>query len=192
MSQTRQLAQFCHGLKYDEMPAEVIEKAKLCILDFVANVYGSLELDAAKAVAEYVKTIDAKGKATVLGCGYASNAHHAAFVNGTLAEAIEAQDGLRFGGNHPGTAVIPAALAIAEETGAGGKAVIEAVVAGYEAADRAAAAVHPWSTLSGFFAHRHLRHLRRGRGCGPALGLRSGADAQRHGRRGVHGPHLHG
>ena len=150
MSQTRQLARFCHGLKYGGMPPEVIEKAKLCILDFVANIYGSLELDAAKAVAEYVKTIDAKGKATVLGCGYASNAHHAAFVNGTLAEAIEAQDGLRFGGNHPGTAVIPAALAIAEETGAGGKAVIEAVVAGYEAADRAAAAVHPWSTLSGF------------------------------------------
>lgn len=150
MSQTRQLAQFCHGLKYESLPPEVIEKTKLCILDFVANIYGSLELEAAKAVADYVRTIAAQGKATALGCGYSSNAHHAAFVNGTLAEAIEAQDGLRFGGNHPGTAVIPAALAVAEETGADGKTVIEAVVAGYEAADRTAAAVHPWSTLSGF------------------------------------------
>jgi 2-methylcitrate dehydratase PrpD len=67
-----------------------------------------------------------------------------------LAEAIEAQDGVRFGGNHPGTAVIPAALAIAEERGLGGAAVITAVVAGYEAANRPAAAMHPWHTLSGF------------------------------------------
>ncbi len=72
------------------------------------------------------------------------------YERGVTAEAIEAQDGLRFGGNHPGTAVIPAALAIAETTGMGGKAVIEAVVAGYEAANRPAAAMHPWHTLGGF------------------------------------------
>ena len=74
----------------------------------------------------------------------------AAFVNGVTAEAIEAQDGVRFGGNHPGTAVIPAALAVAEELNLGGGRVLEAVVAGYEAANRVSAAVHPHHTLSGF------------------------------------------
>jgi 2-methylcitrate dehydratase PrpD len=53
------------------------------------------------------------------------------FLNGVTAEAIEAQDGLRFGGNHPGTAVIPTALAVAEKNGKTGKDVITAVVAGY-------------------------------------------------------------
>ncbi|MGV7930709.1 MAG: MmgE/PrpD family protein [Spirochaetota bacterium] len=75
---------------------------------------------------------------------------NAAFINGTTAEAIEAQDGLRFGGNHPVSAVLPVAFVLAESLKRGGKAVVEAVVAGYEAADRPAAAMHPWHTLSGF------------------------------------------
>ncbi len=92
----------------------------------------------------------AGGPVTCLGCGFSAPILEAVFLNGVTAEAIEAQDGLRFGGNHPGTAVIPTALALAERNGKGGKDVIAAVVAGYEAADRAAASVHPRHTLSGF------------------------------------------
>ncbi len=150
MEHTRQLAAFCANLAYDRLPADVLQKTKLCILDYIANIYGSLELDAVKNTVDYVQSINSKGNFTVLGCGFQTDIHHAVFLNGTLAEAIEAQDGLRFGGNHPGTAVIPAALAAAEQTNAGGKKILEAVVAGYEAANRPAAAMHPWHTLSGF------------------------------------------
>jgi 2-methylcitrate dehydratase PrpD len=150
MDHTRKLAEFCANLSYDRLPADVIWKAKLCILDYIANIYGSMELDAVKHSVDYIRSINSNGRSTVLGCGFKTDIHHAAFLNGIFAEAIEAQDGLRFGGNHPGTAVIPAALAAAEERGANGKDLIEAVVAGYEAANRPAAAMHPWHTLSGF------------------------------------------
>jgi 2-methylcitrate dehydratase PrpD len=147
---TRRLAEFCAGVSFDRLPAEVVGKAKLCLLDFLANVYGSLELEAVSGVVSYVRSLGGPEVATALGCGFKTGAHSAAFLNGTAAEAIEAQDGLRFGGNHPGVAVIPAALAVAEDRGRGGKDVIEAIVTGYEVAGRIAAAVHPHQTLTGF------------------------------------------
>jgi 2-methylcitrate dehydratase PrpD len=150
MEYTRKLAEFCAGVSWERLPAEVTDKAKLCILDFFANVYGSLELEAVSRVVSYIRSLGGPETATALGCGFKTGIHNAAFLNGTTAEAIEAQDGLRFGGNHPGTAVIPAALAVAESLGLGGKEVIEAVVAGYEAAGRPAAAMHPHHTLAGF------------------------------------------
>lgn len=150
MDETRKLAQFCSNVTLETLPADVIHKAKLCILDYVANIYGSLALETVQKIAAYIRSVGAPEKITALGCGFKTDIHQAAFMNGTTAEAIEAQDGLRFGGNHPGVAVIPAALAVAEDTGADGAAVIEAIVAGYEAANRPAAAMHPWHTLGGF------------------------------------------
>ena len=150
MEYTKKLSEFCSELTFDSLPAEVIEKAKFCVLDYIANVYGSHELDAVKDVSAYIKSLGGPEEAVCIGLEFKSGVHNAAFINGTAAEAIESQDGLRFGGNHPGVAVIPAAFAVAEKYKKGGKAVIEAIVAGYEAADRAAAAVHPRHTLSGF------------------------------------------
>jgi 2-methylcitrate dehydratase PrpD len=150
MEYTRKLATFCAGVSFERLPDEVIDKAKLCVLDLFANVYGSLELAAVSKVVSYVSSLGGPETATALGCGFKTGIHNAAFLNGTTAEALEGQDGLRFGGNHPGTAVIPAALAVAEDLGRGGKEVIEAVVAGYEAAGRIAAAMHPHHTLAGF------------------------------------------
>ncbi len=150
MEYTRKLADFCAAVSFDRLPADVTDKARLCVLDFIANVYGSLELEAVSKVVSYVRSLGGPEIATALSCGFKTGIHNAAFINGTAAEAIEGQDGLRFGGNHPGTAVIPAALAIAESLGLGGRQVIEAVVAGYEVAGRTAAAVHPHHTLSGF------------------------------------------
>jgi 2-methylcitrate dehydratase PrpD len=150
MEYTRKLAEFCAGVSLERLPAEVVDKTKLCVLDFFANVYGSLELEAVSRVVSYIRSLGGPETATALGCGFKTGIHNAAFLNGTTAEAIEGQDGLRFGGNHPGTAVIPAALAVAESLGLGGKEVIEAVVAGYEAASRPAAAMHPHHTLAGF------------------------------------------
>jgi len=150
MNYTKELAEFCSGLSYDAIPREVIHKAKLCLLDYIANIYGSLELKATRAVIEYVRSLGGDSRATALGCGFKTGVQSAAFINGTTAESIEAQDGLRFGGNHPVSAVIPAALAIAEERNLCGKKLLEAIVVGYEIANRASSAMHPFHTLSGF------------------------------------------
>jgi len=150
MDETRRLAAFCAALRLEDVPAEVALKAKLCILDFFANIYGSLKLAAVRSVVEYCRSLGGPEQAHALGCGYLTSVNTAAFVNGVLAEAIEAQDGVRFGGNHPVSAVMPAAFALAEREGSSGREVLEAVIAGYEACCRPAAAMHPYHTLSGF------------------------------------------
>ena len=150
MEHTRRLAEFSAALSLDELPPEVVRKAKLCMLDYVANVYGSLELGAVQSVVTYFRERKGPDEVSVLGCGFKTAVRDAAFLNGTLAEAIEAQDGLRFGGNHACSAVMPAALAVGEMYGRNGREVLEAVITGYEVANRVAATVHPYHTLSGF------------------------------------------
>ena len=150
MEHTQQLIRFCSDLSFDTLPEEVRHKAKLCVLDYVANIYGSLELDAVRSSIDFVRSLGGPEAATALGCGFKTGLQNAAFINGLTAEAIEAQDGLRFGGNHSGVSVIPAALAVAESLGLTGKRLIEAVVTGYEVSNRVAAAMHPYHTLSGF------------------------------------------
>ena len=150
MNHSKTLAEFCTQLQFNDIPGDVVAKAKLCILDCLANMYGSRRIEAVRLIAGYIKKIGERPRASAFGWNFRTSPANAAFLNGVGAEAIEAQDGLRFGGNHPGVAVIPAALAVAEGMECDGKRIIEAVVAGYEAADRPAAAMHPWHTLSGF------------------------------------------
>ncbi len=149
MEYTRELARFCSELTFDSLPGDVVAKAKLCVMDYIANVYGSLQLEAVRRVADHYRE-QACGQVSALGCGFRTGVRDAAFLNGVTAEAIEAQDGVRFGGNHPCSAVMPAALSVGEWRGADGRSALAAIVAGYEAADRVAAAVHPFHTLSGF------------------------------------------
>lgn len=139
MDETRKLAAFCSRVSMDDMPVEVVRKARLCVLDYIANVYGSLELEAVREVVKYVKAMGNGGLSTALASGFKTTPQNAAFLNGTLAEAIEAQDGVRFGGNHPVSAVTPAAIAVGEIYECSGRDLVEAIVAGYEAADRIAA-----------------------------------------------------
>jgi 2-methylcitrate dehydratase PrpD len=150
MNETRILAEFCSKLKLENVPEEVIHKAKLCLLDYVANIYGSLELEAVRSVVSYMLSLGGGNIATALGCGFKTGILNAAFINGVTAEAIEAQDGLRFGGNHPVCAVMPVAFALTEANGLSGIEMLEAIIAGYETANRASAAMHPYHTLSGF------------------------------------------
>ena len=150
MEYTRMLADTCANVSIAKLPPKVIHKAKLCVLDFIANIYGSSMLDPLRSIAGYIHSLGKPERATALGWGFSTGVQDAAFLNGIAAEAIEAQDGLRFGGNHPGVAVIPATLAVAEDIGLGGKDVIEGIIAGYEAANRVAQAMHPGHTLSGF------------------------------------------
>ena len=45
MDYTPRLAAFCANVALADLPDDVVHKAKLCLLDYVANVYGSLELE---------------------------------------------------------------------------------------------------------------------------------------------------
>jgi 2-methylcitrate dehydratase PrpD len=74
----------------------------------------------------------------------------AAFLGGTAAHGIELDDGFRQGSVHPGCVVVPAVLALGYDRHADGRALMEAIVAGYEAVIAIGRACHPDLRQRGF------------------------------------------
>ncbi len=129
------LPQFVAETSLDHVPAEVLDHAKLVLLDDLGAILaGSLEPEVAALATRLGRVA---GGSAVLGCGFPRvAAPDAALINGTAGTFLEQDEGHRFARGHPGIHVIPAALAFAEETGASGRDLLAAIVLGYEVAAR--------------------------------------------------------
>jgi 2-methylcitrate dehydratase PrpD len=142
--ETRELAEWVSALSYDELPASTVKKAKTVLFDCLgASIFTGCRKQWGKVMAEYA-AIHGGGQpeATIIASGGRKTlAVQAALANGTMAEGFE------LGDVHPGTAtrpfpmILPAAIALAEARRRPGKALIEAIVAGYEVNTRIATAV---------------------------------------------------
>jgi 2-methylcitrate dehydratase PrpD len=149
---TVELAKFAAALKYRDLPPDVVELAKVCILDALGSAFLGATLPWGKIVIKYAKQFGGKPESVVIGGRARADAGNAALANGTMAHAFETDDVLICALHHPGVVVVPAALAIAEKEGSSGKAFIEAVVAGYEVMNRVGKAVGTEShIMRGFF-----------------------------------------
>src|SRR5262249_39784342 len=83
------------------------------------------------------------GACTVIGDSAGYTPPGAAMLNGTLAHSLDFDDTHATGSLHPSAPIAPAAFAAAEMTGADGKALIAAIVAGYEVQIRLTLALDP-------------------------------------------------
>jgi 2-methylcitrate dehydratase PrpD len=115
-----------------ELPPEVVEKAKLHILDTIAAILSGSRLLPGIKAAEFARTQGGAPEALMLGSDLLTNVATAALANGMAAHADETDDSHKASRSHPGCAVVPAALALAERNDIGGAALIKAVVAGYD------------------------------------------------------------
>jgi 2-methylcitrate dehydratase PrpD len=134
------LAEFVCELTPDKIPVSVYNAAKKCILDLVAASTAGCRSPAARAVLDMSKLLFPSGRSDVWFSGKSLNAPGAAYVNSTFASALDLDDGHRQALGHPGASIIPAALAVAQETNANGREFLSAIVAGYEIAVRVSAA----------------------------------------------------
>ena len=137
MKETQKLARYALDLRYRQIPTEVIERVKACILDTLAvSLYGSTK-PWSKTVSAFVFASGAKGSSTVFGSKQKAPAERAALANGTMAHAFELDNVRQPGaGVHPGATGFLPAFAMAEETRADGKALLTAFVAGCEVMSR--------------------------------------------------------
>src|SRR6266571_2320795 len=100
--------------------------------------------------AEALSTLHPAAGATAAIVEFVGELRHAAFLGGTAAHGIELDDGFRQGSVHPGCVVVPAVLALGYDRHADGRAVMEAIVAGYEAVIAIGRACHPDLRQRGF------------------------------------------
>jgi 2-methylcitrate dehydratase PrpD len=134
---------FCAGLEYDALPAAVVERAKHFFIDYMAIALHASTLDSSRPVRVLAAARPIPGGATLFGRPDPVHAAWAALANGMAAHSMELDDTFLPGSIHNESFVFSPALALAEERGVSGKRFLAAVVAGFEVACRAAAALKP-------------------------------------------------
>ena len=153
MSLSREFAAFVANLRYEDLPAAVVDRAKGVTLEALSSALVAHDMPASKQALALMEEEEAGGggAATVLCNGSKLTKAGAAFVNTEAIFAGGKWDTFRML-THPGTAILPAALVAAEVTGASGKAFLTAVAAGYEVMERMAAEFIPTVMSRGFHA----------------------------------------
>ncbi len=126
------LADFVLGLEYPRIPFHIRERAKMRVLDFLGVALAGCQIPSSRMMIEVVKELGGTPESTIVGERMRVSCTHAALANGTMAHASDYDDDHRSATMHPGAAVVPAALAMAERKGCEGLHLIEAIVAGYE------------------------------------------------------------
>jgi 2-methylcitrate dehydratase PrpD len=106
------------------------------VLDTVAAMVSGARLAPGRIAIAYVRRLGGTREASVAGSRVVTSCVNAALANGMLAHADETDDSHAPSRNHPGCAVVPAALAAAEATRASGEQFLRAVVLGYDVAAR--------------------------------------------------------
>ena len=154
MSATRKLAEFIHDLSYDDVSKDAIAKAKLCVIDWMGvtaagYVDGQSDMD---SMIDALSPFFGQPQATLITKKRKIDVVNAALINGTASHFLDYDDIQMAMVGHPSVPVIPAALAVGEYRGIGGKKLIEAIVAGFEAECRIGGAVNPEHYAAGWHA----------------------------------------
>ncbi len=147
---TQELSEYAVNLKYEDIPAEVIERAKMIMLQTIGVTLAARNTAIAGKVLEMAREANGGegGPTTVWGSGDKLAAVNSALALGTLSDSLDWEDCSWTG--HPSAGIIPCAWLAAEEKHKSGKDLLTAIVAGYEVYQRIAMAVQPsderWKT----------------------------------------------
>ena len=171
---TEDVAAYLAAARTRPLPQDVAAKTRLHLLDTLAAIVSGTRLRAGRRALSYLGSIAGTGDAGIPGTGIRTDPVNAAFASAMAAHADETDDSHLGGRFHPGCAVVPAALAVAESAGRNGSDLLAAIAAGYDIGARATMAL-------GFSAPRsgtHSTHcLGANFGAAAAAGVAAGLDA---------------
>jgi 2-methylcitrate dehydratase PrpD len=153
MSLSRQFAAFVADLRYQDLPPAVVDRAKGVTLQALSSALVAHDMPASRQALALMQEEEAGGggAATVLCHGAKLTKAGAAFVNAETIFAGGKWDTFRML-THPGTAILPAAFAAAETSGASGREFLTGIAAGYEVMERMASEFIPTVMARGFHA----------------------------------------
>ncbi|MBI4322599.1 MAG: MmgE/PrpD family protein [Chloroflexi bacterium] len=140
---TSKLAKFVAETKFTSLPAVAVGEAKKHILDCLGVTLAGSREEPSRIVADFVRESGGNPQASVLGTGFTTSASDAALANGTAAHVLDFDDVSWSLTGHPSASMLPAILAVAEQTGASGKDVLLAYVLALEVAGKLGAGTNP-------------------------------------------------
>ncbi|MGH7848056.1 MAG: MmgE/PrpD family protein [Candidatus Binatia bacterium] len=139
----RKVSDYIAGASSVSLPAEVSVKAKHHILDTIGAMVSGSKLPPGHLAIEYIRAQGGTPEAQVIGSSLVTTAVNAALANAIMAHSDETDDSHAPSSTHPGCAIVPAALAMAERQGSSGAEFLQAVVVGYDIGCRVTRALGP-------------------------------------------------
>ncbi len=140
---SERLARFIDEISIDKLRRDVIETAKLCVLDWLGSAIAGSTTRPIRIFVQVASELGGKSQATMIPNASKTSCHLAALVNAASSHVMEMDDLHKPSVLHPAAAVIPAGLAVAERDGRSGADLLTAIVVGYEVAIRAGEALGP-------------------------------------------------
>ena len=148
---TADLAAFASALTFEQIPAAVIERVKLSLLDGIGVCLYGATLPWTRHVQDLVRAQEAKPVATLFATRHKSSWSQAALANATAGHAFEMDDIHTESVVHPNSLTTPIAIAYAEaHPGVSGRDLLTAIVAGCEVGTRIGNAATTRLFLNGF------------------------------------------
>jgi 2-methylcitrate dehydratase PrpD len=132
MGVTETVAQYVASANFDELPPEVIELSKRLILDTVGVTLAGLNQPVGRIIDTFVRELEGRAEARVLGSGFRTSSAQAAFANGVMCHALDYDDSWYWPAGHPSSTVVPVVLALGEKHRLSGQQAIMAHVLGLE------------------------------------------------------------
>ena len=173
---TAKLSAYIASALRKPLPREVAARARLHLVDtFAAMISGSRLLPGRRAIA-YTRSLGGKAEAGIAATRIVTSAANAALANGMFGHADETDDTHPPSLTHPGTSVVPAALAIGERNRLPGKVILRAIVLGYDICARVLLTLKPMPYLR---SGHHAGATGQLFGAAAAAGALLGLDARR-------------
>ena len=108
---SQQMAEFVAGLRFDDLPPDVVAAARRHMLDAVGVALAASALGAGGPVIEMTRSWAGARESSVIGYDFGAPAPWAALANGTLTHALDYDDTHVESVVHPSAFVVPAAIA---------------------------------------------------------------------------------
>lgn len=136
MTVAESLAEWATSLRLEDVPADVRYSATGLMIDALGTALAARRLRVVEPAVAVARGLAGPPEASVLGSATRLGACAAAFANGALVHGLDFDDTHALGMVHASAVVLPAALAVGEQTNASGADVLTAAIAGYEAVCR--------------------------------------------------------
>src|SRR5260370_34751211 len=132
-NETATLAAYVASLKFEDIPPEVLERAKVLTLDFLGSaIRARRDAESTPSLLKMLESLalDGKGHSTVFGDAKTWTPAVAALLNGALGHSLDFDDTHSASSLHPSAPAVPAASAVGELVGPSGRDVLTAGLAG--------------------------------------------------------------
>lgn len=133
---SRTLAGFAERLRFEDIPARVLERARLHLLDCLGIGLASSGFEFGQRTINAIAGLAGEGPYPVLGTALGLPLRDAILVNGTLIHGLDFDDTHSGGVIHASASAVPAVLGLGQRERASGREVLCAYLAGVEAASR--------------------------------------------------------